>query len=165
MKASLKKPPPNDPLVDDTPPPYEETIQPQVPPLDPSRHAGLPHSSTVTTDECAAHLKFLGALADLRDSVATHNGLFGINDSSADKFPDFTNDARARIREKRWAVYTARAVERYSAWWNTLPDYGNRPTIETIQTREYDRLTVCETQVLWDESYMPPLGKWLLLLD
>lgn len=165
MKTTLKKPPPDDPPLDDTPPPYEDIIQPPIPQLDPSKRAGLPHSSTVTPDQCAAHLKFLGALADLRDSVANHDGLFGINDSSADRFPDFNNDARARIREKRWAVYTTRAVDRYTAWWNSLPDYGTCPTIETLQTREYDQLTECKTQVCLNENSMPPLGEWMLFLN
>lgn len=155
----LKKPAKD--LPGEKPPGYEDITQPQIPPLNPSKSAGLPYSTTVTPDQCAAHLKFLTALADLRDSVANNDGLFGLRDSDAGKFPDFTNEVRARVREKRWAVYTARAVERYAAWWNALPDYGTCPTIETLQGSEYRRLTICNTQVGWNEDDMPPLGEWI----
>lgn len=96
------------------PPPYEEVAVPplSIPPLNPLPPAGHRHTNTVTPDQCAAHLKLLAALADLRDSVANNDGLFGLYDSSADGFNDSPNEARARIREKRWAVYTARAVDR-----------------------------------------------------
>lgn len=150
------------------PPAYEQVAVPPLalPPLDATRSAGLPHTTTVTADQCAIHLKFLAALADLRDSIANDDGLFGLYDSTADDFPGFANEVRAKIREKRWAVYTARAVDRYSKWWSDcVPTCGHRPTTATVQNSDYNRVTKCDTVICWNESYMPPLGElnWVRL--
>lgn len=115
---------------------------------------------TVTRDQCVAHLKFLAILADLRDFVSSNDGLFGIFDSQADSFPHALNEARTRIREKRWAVYTARAVERYRKWWFTcLPMSRPHVTLSDLVNPRYEVILDCETLVLWSEENLPPLGK------
>lgn len=149
----------------DDPPPYEEiagsSAAVTVPALHLSGYAGHRETTTVTPDQCAAHLKFLAALADLRDSIANDDGLFGLHDSDVDKFLDFANEARALIREKRWAVYVARAVERYTAWWNLCaPDYGIRPTIKSLQEGKYRGVTMCSSMICFSKMHMPPLGEW-----
>lgn len=78
---------------------------------------GLP-----TPDRCIAHLKFLEALHQLRDNVASTDGLFGIatppeKKSEKPSEKKENSDAQIAVREKRWAVYVARAVERFEAWW------------------------------------------------
>jgi hypothetical protein len=151
-------------MADDSEPPpaYEKVVAVpplKIPPLAPQPPAGDPETSTVTPDQCAAHLKLLAALADLRDSVANHDGLFGLYDSSADGFEGKADEGRARIREKRWAVYTARAVDRYTAWFqNCVPTYGERPTTSTLQDKRYDQVTMCGATIGWSEDHMPPLG-------
>lgn len=76
-------------------------------------------SPTPTADQCIAHLKLLEAFHHLREDVATTDGLFGINDSlvSADEPEKRQSEILRRIREKRWAVYVARAASRFEKWW------------------------------------------------
>jgi hypothetical protein len=144
------------------PPPYSanEVEQPplELPQLDLS--SNLSASTTITRDQCVAHLKFLAVLADLRDTISSDDGLFDIYDAEAERFPDSLNEARARIREKRWAVYTARAVDRYTEWWSHgLP--GSRPmaTINDLESIDYENIINCGTIVAWSTENLPPLGK------
>lgn len=79
-------------------------------------HRGSP---TPTPEQCIAHLKLLEAFHQLREDVATIDGLFGISDSlvSADEPSNNQRKILLRIREKRWAVYVARAASRFEKWW------------------------------------------------
>ncbi|KAJ6187364.1 hypothetical protein N7519_002272 [Penicillium mononematosum] len=145
------------------PPSYsaDQVEQPplELPQLDLSSH--LSSSTTVTRDQCVAHLKFLAVLADLRDTISSDDGLFGIHDAVAEEFqrsPDRMNEARARIREKRWAVYTARAVDRYTTWWaDGLPRSRPMATINDLESEGYENILVCDTIVAWDTDNLPPL--------
>ncbi|CAI7611544.1 unnamed protein product [Penicillium pancosmium] len=146
------------------PPSYtqEEELLLNFPKLNLSDTKNLPSAiSTVSRDQCVAHLKFLAVLADLRDMVSNNDGLFGIFDKQADihqDMPQALNESRARIREKRWAIYTARAVERYRKWWFTcLPMSRPHVTISDLESPAYERIIDSETQVLWSEDNLPPL--------
>lgn len=117
-------------------------------------------NNPVSADQCVAHLKFLAVLADLRDSISGNDGLFGLFDSEAERFPASSNEANARIREKRWAVYTARAVDRYNKWWfSCLPVSHPHVTIQDLESREYETIVDSPTQVVWSPDNMPPIGK------
>ncbi|KAI9924749.1 hypothetical protein MW887_006605 [Aspergillus wentii] len=163
----------NNPVPNDGPPAYdalEEDINPPVythierPPLpirrlNLSRSAGSPEYSTITPGQCVAHLKFVAVISDLRDSIISNDGLFGINDNDADDFLEQKNEALVLLREKRWAIYTARAVERYTAWWNNYVPYSSPPPkLKDIESKEYGKITECETQVQWFQETMPPLA-------
>lgn len=162
--------------VQDAPPPYDETRQThaaprlrgsglQIPPLSLSRDAGSQISSTVTPDQCAAHLKFLAVLADLCDSISSQDGLFGIADSQADNFEEgeSRNEARAKLREKRWNVYISKAVNRFFAWWvKCLPQADPMPTISTLESFEYMNVATKDRESVWARTTMPPIGKWNL---
>jgi hypothetical protein len=125
-----------------------------IPALDLHQHAGASVATTVTSDQCAAHLKFLAALADLRDRVANDDGLFGIVHGA-----DATQPTAAAAKEKRWAVYTARAVERYRAWWfKCVPSHGAPPTLADLQRRQYRYIVACDEQLGFLEFRLPPLG-------
>ncbi|EKV07871.1 hypothetical protein PDIG_62120 [Penicillium digitatum PHI26] len=144
---------------DERPPSYSanQAEQPalQLPQLDLSSH---PSSNTITRDQCVVHLKFLAVLADLRDTISSDDGLFGIYDAKAEIFPKELNEARARIREKRWAVYTARAVERYTKWWSTgLPRSRPMATINDLESVDYENILSCNTRVAWSTDNLPPL--------
>jgi hypothetical protein len=61
-----------------------------------------PAVSTVTTDECIAHLKLLACFAHLRNKVATTDGLFNVRDSEMEVFPNKKTKARPlRCSERR----------------------------------------------------------------
>lgn len=152
---------------EDAPPTYEEQEQQlgdeqfvvDIPPLhfpDP----GHAESTTVEKDRCILHLKLLASLADLREAICTIDGLFGIHDSQAFKFEEGTNRTKAliRIREKRWAVYTARAVDRYADWWTQcVPVSEAYPNIDLVVfDPDSPNGTYPST---WSAKDLPPLGK------
>lgn len=149
----------------DLPPAYEEIDAPPpvtILPLKLYYSAGSPRSSTVTRDECAAHLKFLAALADLRESVSGQDGLFGLHDEEANDYTNHRNENLSRIREKRWAVFTARAVDRYSTWWQQcVTSSEKRPTLETLRNCNYSKIINCASRLKWGQEHMPPLGTLL----
>ncbi|KAA8647342.1 uncharacterized protein ATNIH1004_006034 [Aspergillus tanneri] len=142
------------------PPAYEQIDKSPVliPPLDLSSNAGSPSHTTVTQDECIAHLKFLAALADLRETVANIQDLFCIYDPNPRVFDQLIDEARARVKEKRWAVYTARAVERYTAWWKTcIPSSHSRITIQDFRSSSYGAITEWAKPLSWSQGMLPPL--------
>ncbi|KAL1880934.1 hypothetical protein Plec18167_003469 [Paecilomyces lecythidis] len=144
----------------DRPPTYDEVepLAANIPPLDLSKSAGSAISSTVTKDQCIVHLKFLAALADLRDTISSEDKLFGIEDSEADRIQHDAVGARVRIREKRWAIYTSRAVHRFTLWWDLcLPTSGSLPTLDDMMNPVYSSITNGKDKVPWNRDNMPPL--------
>lgn len=127
-----------------SPPPYSSAGQP-VNDTPPYRQCD-PEGSEVAVDECIVHLKLLSAIAILRNSIKGTDQLFGIHDSDAGYFADPQKQvqAAARIREKRWAVYVARAVDRFTVWWQTCVPNGP-----------------AEAKLIWSPNMMPPLGQLL----
>jgi len=129
----------------------------------------------VSPDHCIAHLKLLEAFFQLREEVGNSDELFGIPG------PDFggalatggssQNDqalAQIKVREKRWAVYVARAVDRFSKWWDKCV-----PT--TLEGAPYHKLTTDELcsksahdlpiggrpiKQLGSRDHLPPLGEF-----
>lgn len=153
------------PVSDKAPPPAYEEEQPDnfppLPDLVDFKDAGLPSTTTATVTQCIAHLKLLSVFADLRATVSTDNGLFGIHDSQADQFLDeqSKNLALARIREKRWAVYVTRAVDRYTDWWhNCAPSSGKAPSVNDLPYNDYRLITEDLKPVEWSSKELPPLG-------
>lgn len=116
MTPSARKFTPDCPI--EAPPPYDSHTRPSpsIPQLYAAPTAGSPTTATVSRDKCIAHLKFLVVLADLRDTISNTIGLFGLADADPVIFCEETNDAQIRVKEKRWAVYIARAVQRYTVW-------------------------------------------------
>lgn len=141
------------------PPSYNEAdeVALAVPPLNLGSTGST--NQQVSADQCVAHLKLLAVFADLRDSISNNDGLFGLFDSEAERFPASSNEANARVREKRWAVYTARAVDRYNKWWfSCLPLSHPHITMADLESRDYETIVDSPTQVVWSPDNMPPLG-------
>jgi len=133
-----------------------------------SRTARDPATSTVTNDECIAHLKLLACFADLRDKVATTDGLFNVYDREIDHFAGIQerNEAAALLREKRWAVYLTRAVDRYTTWLlNCVPTDGmglnhGVVTMDDLEARgTFDGYPEWTSRIRWTEDMLPPLGQ------
>lgn len=124
-----------------------------------------------SNDECIAHLKFLSVLASLREDISETDGLFGIYDASAGAFGSNWEKASAKIREKRWAVYVARAVDRFESWFNFLPKssvgsgQGGRLRMEDILNgRKFERLVdTAHPKLTWTADSMPPLDVLIVL--
>ena len=121
----------------------------------------LDASRTPTTGQCIAHLKLLEAFHQLREDIALKDGLFGICDNFADMKVTAQEKAEllVKIREKRWAVYVARAAKRFERWWTECVE----PNARMLKQRE---IPATFTQKLhlgncldFDCDNLPPLGK------
>jgi len=85
-----------------------------------------------SVETCLAHLKLLFAFQALREEVGYTDGLFGLWDArvlagGGQQGPGRDRERLERlglVREKRWALYVARAVDRYATWWRTMPGGG-----------------------------------------
>ncbi|KAE8146186.1 hypothetical protein BDV25DRAFT_143950 [Aspergillus avenaceus] len=144
----------------EAPPAYDQIDEPQLalPQLDLSRDPGSSVLETVSQDQCIAHLKFLATLADLRDSVANVHSLFGIGDPDPAVFKGETDEACARVKEKRWAVYTARAVDRYITWWtNCICPSLQRLMLDDLESSSYNSITEDNRPHSWWQGTMPPI--------
>ncbi|KAN0069638.1 Protein of unknown function (DUF1399) domain containing protein [Elaphomyces granulatus] len=144
----------------DLPPSYEqvEDSSSEIPLLDLKKDLGSSHTTTVSVDHCIVHLKFLAAIADLRDTVANIDTLFKINDSQAEVFKTQEDQCRAlaRIKEKRWAVYVARAVDRYITWWNHCVETDSHlPTVTELHDPQKNSMK-CDSKMGFQNA-MPPL--------
>lgn len=143
---------------------------------------------------CLAHLKFIHAIAKLKESIGYTDGLFGIWDSRAryNRFkakngtaefgavtsnylfdqlshqgPGFSivtdngkSLALSKLREKRWAIYVARAVDRYEAWWSSMFQLS----LKTSQLSEalspaHEAFPVAGDVLDCNNMVLPPLGK------
>lgn len=174
MKGSSESNPSSRNTQQPPPPAYSQRASARAEgPLDPirplnlSEDAGPKTSATSTKDECIAHLKLLAAFADLRDTIGKHDGLFGISNNEIKKFSDQNtmNEAAAALSEKRWAVYVARAVERFTVWWKSCVPICGVDGLEssfTVKDFEKGRLLEyapqCSETIDWNPDTMPPLG-------
>ena len=115
---------------------------------------------TPSTDECIAHLKFLEAINQLREDVATQDGLYGLNDSlvSESNSDRAKSQALAKLREKRWAVYVNIAVKRFEAYFQTLQPGSRMMDIETMKGLDYEHIVNVRQKLRFDLDNLPPLG-------
>lgn len=137
-----------------------------------------PGPANATADSCLAHLKLLFAIQSMKEDVGYTDGLFGLWDSLAGPLDDKTEKPIAeklkdkqlhtlsQIREKRWALFVARAVERYEAWWRTFKGKPLREDdmMSEFPTTEYLRFTdppPASVVMHWEERMLPPLGEFV----
>lgn len=133
-------------------------------------------------DTCLAHLKLLFAIQAMKEEVGYTDGLWGIWDTRTDTGelgdlvvdePDAKSGNNAhgaderklatlsKLREKRWALFVARAVDRYESWWSSLR--STFPLIErdmeTPSTPKYDSFVdPPQDPIAWNDMMLPPLG-------
>lgn len=128
-------------------------------------------------DTCLAHLKLLFAIQTLKEDIGYTDGLWNIWDSRPDLDFGYTADiyppgseirkltpedkkklSLAKIREKRWALFVARAVDRYEAWWSSLP---RKALVETDmsdgQQGLYHSFVSEKHQYPWSREVLLPL--------
>ncbi|RWA13914.1 hypothetical protein EKO27_g1179 [Xylaria grammica] len=127
-------------------------------------------AKTVTAETCLAHLKLLFAFQTLKEAVGYTDGLWQIYDSrvfpagkgtsiSQDtaKLDDTTKENLSLLREKRWALYVARAAERYEAWWDSFP---KNPLVEADMCEDTAKYTTFSTKPPFKDRWkvkLPPL--------
>lgn len=64
----------------------------------------------------------------------------------------------SKIREKRWALFVARAVDRYEAWWNVFPKTMLREAdMNDNSGAKYHRFVDETAYLRWTQEMLPPL--------
>jgi hypothetical protein len=156
-------------------PPYSEFEEEPVVDLTPlfsslviSANPGVP-----TPDTCLVHLKLLHAIQALKVDVAYHDGLWDIWDatiegaaltypgsgSNASSAEEYHKELLSNTREKRWALYVARAVDRYEDWWKSMGlNHLVEKDMERANSIQYDDFTLGSGRLQWTEEMLPPLG-------
>lgn len=131
----------------------------------------IPAEITVapTPETCLAHLKLLHCFHSLKEDIGYADGLFGIWDARAE-MADNREDMLGKLREKRWSVYIARAVERFEDWWlKFLCPLDNSERLECKQMFStsgkftYFTATGMNT-IAWTKEMLPPIGMLLLAI-
>ncbi|ETS75765.1 hypothetical protein PFICI_12709 [Pestalotiopsis fici W106-1] len=131
--------------------------------LEASNKASFP-----TADACLIHLRLLYAIEILKTKIGHTNGLWDIWDQlRTDSTSDASNahhsngSITAKLCEKRWAIYVARAVDRYEAWWKSfVPDMLKEADMlekGTDKTTKYEGFTVLEDAIEWTAEMIPPI--------
>ncbi|KZL63249.1 alpha-ketoglutarate-dependent sulfonate dioxygenase, partial [Colletotrichum incanum] len=126
-------------------------------------------------DSCLAHLKLLHAIQTLKEDVGYTDGLWDFWDVRAGPLPGpevrgkggsskdaegHTKKILAMLREKRWAVYLARAVDRYEAWWKTLSEGRLREAeMGNVEksSEKYAKFPEGSKDFPWSVDNLPPL--------
>ncbi|KAH0528966.1 hypothetical protein TsFJ059_003776 [Trichoderma semiorbis] len=141
--------------------------------------------SGISEDACLAHLKLLHAIQAMKDDIGYTDGLWNLwNSRGKWALDDYRVDAdwpmiralektnsatvllagQARIREKRWALFVARAVERYEDWWYSLAetDMLTEKDMTTPDNPKYRTFTN-RGGLRWKENMLPPLDVLMVL--
>ena len=125
----------------------------------------LAPSAKPTPDLCIAHLKLLEAFHQLRQDVASEDGLFGINDAFADAAHSDEERAKllAKICEKRWQVYVTKASKRFERWWIACVEPNeerNRLLGQSKIPSVFQRSPDLGERLEWSKDDLPPLGQY-----
>lgn len=145
-------------------------------------------------DTCLAHLKLLFAIQAMKEEVGYTDGLWNIWDTRADTDESLASldeiaplgaperpggDAQqqaldkklailSKLREKRWAIFLARAVDRYEAWWTSMQLPGAALTeadmLSPASSKYAYFVHLNEDLLAWNATNLPPLGKCVRLL-
>lgn len=171
-KKNLENPAPSvtSPEIKDAPPTYApedpNTQGPSVEELN-AAFSSLDLKATLTSfpteDACLAHLKLLSTFHILKEDIGLTDGLFNLWDAKCEIIEE-KDKALAKMREKRWALYIARAVERFEAWWlQVLCHEEDSRRLEgkemIITCKPYIQFTQRGHVQTWTTNMLPPIGK------
>ncbi|KAH8680044.1 hypothetical protein BGZ60DRAFT_428328 [Tricladium varicosporioides] len=114
-----------------------------------------------SANECLAHLKLLTAFHGLKEDIGYNDGLFGLWNARCEMVEDKVA-ALARMREKRWVLYIARAVERFEEWWvNILCPMDNARRLQAKMMNDTNAelrdFTIRGRVMQWTTSMLPPI--------
>ena len=113
-----------------------------------------------TRDQCIAHLKLLECFHELRQTIATDDGLFGIRDDFAEQVfaPNAKAELLLKIREKRWAIYVAKAAKRFEAWWQHAIEVSSE--MQSLHDLPRVPASIKSALPFNDmENHLPPIGE------
>lgn len=123
------------------------------------------------SDEVMAHLKLLEAIFALKEEIGYTDGLFDLWDSRALGTEESTagddnsrrqhDEALSKIREKRWALYVLRAVDRFEVWWHQFlcsQDPNSHPLVQQeMVTPLFGDFPLLGSIMKWNTAILPPL--------
>jgi hypothetical protein len=114
------------------------------------------------TDTCLAHLKLLSTFHALKEDVGYTDGLFNLWDAKCELL-DNREESLAKMREKRWVLFIARAVERFEDWWlQVLCNAEDAKRLEGKEMRanvlKFMEFTKRGRVQKWTTSMLPPIG-------
>lgn len=161
LPADIKSP--NGPLPEkdpDAPPGYEaEEIGPPPDIIAAFANLNLTRDERKPTpDKCIAHLKLLEAIEQLREDVGKTDGLYGLFDRLADG-ADEPDKVKAKIREKRWAVYVVQAAQRFERWFQSIEKGDMMMTLQIMESEQYSNIHTASRALEFTKDSLPPLGK------
>lgn len=110
------------------------------------------------------HLRLLFAFRKLRLEIGSRRDLWGINDDRLDdQLQALSGEERqqgqAKIREKRWSIYLAKAVHRYEVWWKTMrPKPLTQSETESTESARYATFPQQSIPAQFTEENLMPLG-------
>ncbi|KAI9884589.1 MAG: hypothetical protein M1823_003609 [Watsoniomyces obsoletus] len=156
------------------PPPYVASEPEVALRLDQLRLDDQVQEMKPSRDQCVAHLKLLKAFAGLRADVVHRDGVrrggvFGITDIMATVAEKRSRQPRTRqaylrdLEEKRWAVYVARATDRFEQWFFGPVKELVGGTTERLKMSDldrdssYDALHLASNPVVMTSDQLPPL--------
>ena len=118
-------------------------------------------STKPTPSQCLAHLKLLEAFHQLREEVATTDGLYSIRDDfvPSDVTKEQRIDILAKIREKRWAIYVTNASLRFERWWRNCIPRAPMLVQKNLEDPRFANITTSNTPLSFTRDNLPPLGK------
>ena len=114
------------PTPDNPPPLYTVEAYPNASDIAGLATLDLSTKKTRPISDLSAHLKLLESFHQLREDIALHDGIFGIWDSFVPSTRSEREQAEIllKIREKRWAIYVAKAASRFQTWWQASVEPG-----------------------------------------
>jgi hypothetical protein len=115
-----------------------------------------------TPETCLAHLKLLHTLQTLKQDIGYTDGLFGVWDAKAER-AEKRDETLSKLREKRWVLFIARAVERFQAWWTGfLCPLNNSKRLECKEidpsNMRFVKFPERGAPITWTGEMLPPLG-------
>jgi hypothetical protein len=153
-------------------PPPDYTADGDVPP--PDYTAGFaslsisdePLLNIPQVDETIAHLKTLECFYRLKQTIASTDGIFGINNAkivdiartSSLANGDGADEFLPRLAEKRWAIYVSRAVDRFHVWISTAITAAPILTMAELEERGKNGQIVIDSGRV--RYQMPPNDKY-----
>lgn len=121
-----------------------------------------PEDSQAIANQAIVHLHLLYIFHKLRLQVGSQDGLWGIWDDRLEHHylsAEEHAQGLAKLKEKRWSIYLARAVHRYGAWWTSM---GITPLTEqdthSTHGSRYATFTRLSNAKQWTPGNMIPIG-------
>jgi hypothetical protein len=121
-------------------------------------------------NDTIAHLKTLECFSRLKQTTASTDGIFGIDNAKVVDIArtsslangDGADEFLPRLAEKRWAIYVSRAVDRFHAWISTAVPAVAIPTMAELEKKGTSGDIVTESgnlrhHMALDRSNMPPV--------